>query len=308
MPMLKRLAIIGVGLIGGSLARAVKRAGLCEEIVGNGRDAAQLRKAVELGVIDRYDIDIANAVRDADMVVIAVPLGPMEQVLRACVGHIRSDTIITDVGSAKASVVTAARNAFGEVPANFVLGHPIAGTEKNGVEASFAELFQGRRVILTPLPHTATHALMQVRLLWRAVGAEVVEMGVEHHDEVLAATSHLPHILAYALVDTLVRMDTGMDVNPDFQRDQSEEIFRFAAGGFRDFTRIASSDPTMWRDICLANRTAIITLLERFRADLDTLTDFIRAGDSERILGVFTRAKAARDRCYQKEDNNSGVK
>lgn len=316
MPMLKRLAIIGVGLIGGSLARAVKRAGLCEEIVGSGRDAAQLRKAVELGVIDRYDIDIASAVHDADMVGIAVPLGAMEQVLRACVGHIRSDTIITDVGSAKASVVTAARNVFGEVPANFVLGHPIAGTEKNGVEASFAELFQGRRVILTPLPHTAPHALMQVHLLWRAVGAEVVEMGVEHHDEVLAATSHLPHILAYALVNTLVRMNTAMDVNSGSQGDlqgnpsidKSEEIFRFAAGGFRDFTRIASSDPTMWRDICLANRPAIITLLERFRGDLDTLTDFIRAGDSERILGVFTRAKAARDRCYQKEDNNSGVK
>ena len=302
--MIKRLAIIGVGLIGGSLARAVKRAGLCGEIVGSGRDVAQLRKAVELGVIDRYDIDIASAVRDADMVVIAVPLGAMEQVLRALVGHIRTDAIVTDVGSAKASVVSAARNVFGEVPANFVPGHPIAGTEKNGVEASFAELFQGRRVILTPLPHTDAHALAQVHLLWRTAGAEVVEMGVEHHDEVLAATSHLPHILAYALVDTLVRMDAGMDANAD----NSEEIFRFAAGGFRDFTRIASSDPVMWRDICLANRPAIITLLERFRGDLDALTELIRAGDSERILAVFSRAKAARDRCYQKENNNSGVK
>jgi prephenate dehydrogenase len=298
--MIKRLAIIGVGLIGGSLARAVKRAGLCEEIVGSGRDVVQLRKAVELGVIDRYDLDIASAVRDADMVVVAVPLGAMEQVLRALVGHIRPDTIITDVGSAKASVMTAARNVFGEVPANFVPGHPIAGTEKNGVEASFTELFQGRRVILTPLPHTDAHALAQVHLLWRAAGAEVVEMGVEHHDEVLAATSHLPHILAYALVDTLVRMDAGAD--------QGEEIFRFAAGGFRDFTRIASSDPTMWRDICLANRPAIITLLERFRGDLDALTDLIRASDSEGILAIFNRAKAARDRYYQKENHNSGVK
>lgn len=302
--MIKRLAIIGVGLIGGSLARAVRRAGLCEEIVGSGRDVAQLRKAVELGVIDRYDADIASAVRDADMVVIAVPLGAMEQVLRALAGHVRPDTIITDVGSAKASVVIAARNVFGEVPANFVPGHPIAGTEKNGVEASFAELFQGRRVILTPLPHTGAHALAQVHLLWRAAGAEVVEMGVEHHDEVLAATSHLPHILAYALVDTLVRMDAGMDANID----KSGEIFRFAAGGFRDFTRIASSDPTMWRDICLANRPAIIALLERFRGDLDALTDLIRASDSEGILAIFNRAKAARDRCYQKEEHNSGVK
>lgn len=306
--MIKRLAIVGVGLIGGSLARAVKRAGLCEEIVGSGRDVAQLRKAVELGVIDRYDIDIVSAVRDADMVVIAVPLGAMEQVLRALVGHIRPDTIITDVGSAKASVVTAARNVFGEVPANFVPGHPIAGTEKNGVEASFAELFQGRRVILTPLPHTDAYALAQVHLLWRTAGAEVVEMGVEHHDEVLAATSHLPHILAYALVDTLVRMDAGMDAGIDAGIDKGEEIFRFAAGGFRDFTRIASSDPVMWRDICIANRAAIITLLERFRSDLDALTDLIRASDSERILAVFSRAKAARDRCYQKENSNSGVK
>ena len=306
--MIKRLAIIGVGLIGGSLARAVRRAGLCEEIVGSGRDVAQLRKAVELGVIDRYDSDIASAVRDADMVVIAVPLGAMEQVLRALVGHVRPDTIITDVGSAKASVVIAARNVFGEVPAYFVPGHPIAGTEKNGVEASFAELFQGRRVILTPLPHTDAHALAQVHLLWRAAGAEVVEMGVEHHDEVLAATSHLPHILAYALVDTLVRMDAGMDANINANIDKSGEIFRFAAGGFRDFTRIASSDPTMWRDICLANRPAIITLLERFRGDLDALTDLIRASDSEGILAIFNRAKAARDRCYQKEEHNSGVK
>lgn len=300
MDIIKRLAIIGVGLIGGSLARAVRRAGLCEEIVGSGRDVAQLRKAVKLGVIDRYDSDIASAVRDADMVVIAVPLGAMEQVLRALAGHVRPDTIITDVGSAKASVVTAARNVFGEAPANFVPGHPIAGTEKNGVEASFAELFQGRRVILTPLPHTAARALAQVHMLWCAAGAEVVEMGVEHHDEVLAATSHLPHILAYSLVDTLVRMDAGTD--------QGEEIFRFAAGGFRDFTRIASSDPTMWRDICLANRPAIITLLERFRGDLDALTDLIRASDSEGILAIFNRAKAARDRCYQKEEHNSGVK
>lgn len=303
--MIKRLAIIGVGLIGGSLARAVKRVALCEEIVGGGRDVAQLRKAVELGVIDRYDTDIARAVHDADMVMLAVPLGAMEPVLRAIAGQVRPDTIITDVGSAKASVVVAARNVFGEVPANFVPGHPIAGTEKNGVEASFAELFQGRRVILTPLPHTNAHALTQVRLLWRATGAEITEMGVEHHDEVLAATSHLPHILAYALVDTLVRMDAGMDTSID----NSDEIFRFAAGGFRDFTRIASSDPVMWRDICLANRPAIITLLERFRSDLDALTASIRVGDSEGILAVFNRAKAARDRCYQKkEDNDSGAK
>lgn len=282
--MINRLAIIGVGLIGGSLARAARRAGVCREIVGGGRDEAQLRRAVELGVIDRYDMDIAAAVRDADMVVVAVPLGAMEAVLRRIAGQVRPDTVITDVGSAKGSVVAAARAAFGEVPPGFVPGHPIAGTEKNGVEASFAELFDGRRVILTPLPNTSAQALAAVRMLWRHAGAEVAQMDVAHHDEVLAATSHLPHVLAYVLVDTLVGMDA------------SEEIFRFAAGGFRDFTRIASSDPAMWRDICIANRAALLTVLERFRAELSSLTAAVEAADGERIVSVFSRAKAARDR------------
>lgn len=282
--MINRLAIIGVGLIGGSLARAARRAGVCRVIVGGGRDEAQLRRAVELGVIDRYDMDIAVAVRDADMVVVAVPLGAMEAVLRRIAGQVRPDTVITDAGSAKGSVVAAARAAFGEVPPGFVPGHPIAGTEKSGVEASFAELFEGRRVILTPLPNTSAQALAAVHALWQQVGAEVVEMDVAHHDEVLAATSHLPHVLAYALVDTLVGMDA------------SEEIFRFAAGGFRDFTRIASSDPAMWRDICIANRTALLMVLERFRAELSSLTAAIEAANGEHIVSVFSRAKAARDR------------
>lgn len=289
--MIKRLTIIGVGLIGGSLARSIKRAGVCREIVGGGRDEAQLRKALELGVVDRYEIDIAAAVHDADMVVVAVPLGAMEAVFRQIAGHVRPDAIITDVGSAKGSVVDAARAVFGEVPPTFVPGHPIAGTEKSGVEASFTGLFEGRRVILTPLPYTQPKALASVRALWQHTGAEVVEMGVEHHDEVLAATSHLPHLLAYALVDTLVRMD------------ESEEIFRFAAGGFRDFTRIASSDPAMWRDICLANRAAVLSVLERFMADIASLGEAIRAGDSERILSTFDRAKAARDRFCRQENN-----
>lgn len=282
--MINRLAIIGVGLIGGSLARAARRAGVCREIVGGGRDEAQLRRAVELGVIDRYALDIAAAVADADMVVVAVPLGAMEAVLRRIAGRARPDAVITDVGSAKGSVVAAARAAFGEVPPGFVPGHPIAGTEKSGVEASFAELFEGRRVILTPLSNTSAQALAAVRALWQQAGAEVVEMDVAHHDEVLAATSHLPHVLAYALVDTLVGMDA------------SEEIFRFSAGGFRDFTRIASSDPAMWRDICIANRAALLAVLERFRAELSSLTAAIEAADGERIVSVFSRAKAARDR------------
>ena len=282
--MIQRLCIIGVGLIGGSLARAVKRAGFCAEVVGSGRDENQLRRAVELGVIDRYETDPARAVIGADMVVLAVPLGAMEQVMRGIAPHVERDAVITDVGSAKGSVVTAAEAAFGAAPAHFVPGHPIAGTEKSGVEASAADLFQRRRVILTPLPYTAASAVAAVRTMWEQAGAEVVEMGAAHHDEVLAATSHLPHMLAFALVDTLARMH------------EQAEIFRYAAGGFRDFTRIASSDPVMWRDICLANREAVATMIDRYQGDLTVLRAAILRGDGKRIEEIFTRAKAARDR------------
>ncbi|MEJ2344416.1 MAG: prephenate dehydrogenase/arogenate dehydrogenase family protein [Gammaproteobacteria bacterium] len=282
--MLRSLCIIGVGLIGGSLARAARGAGLCAEIVGSGRNAANLQRAVELGVIDRYHTDPAVAVRGADLVVAAVPLGAMETVLRQIAPALAEDAVVTDVGSAKASVVAAARAALGDHARYFVPGHPIAGTERSGVEASFADLYQGRKVILTPVAETDPAATAKVRAVWAAVGAEVMEMAVAHHDEVLAATSHLPHVLAYALVDTLSRMG------------ESEEIFQYAAGGFRDFTRIASSDPVMWRDICLANRDALLGVIERYEADLRGLADAIRAGDGEQLLEVFARAKSARDR------------
>jgi prephenate dehydrogenase len=282
--MIKRLCIIGVGLIGGSLARALKRADYCAEVVGCGRDQAHLQRALELGVIDRCERDPARAVDGADVIVLAVPLGAMEDIMRAVAGHLKPDAVITDVGSAKRSVVTAAQAAFGVVPERFVPGHPIAGTEKNGVEASFAKLYEGRRVILTPLEHTAADALEVVRAMWARAGAEVVEMSVDHHDEVLAATSHLPHMLAFALVDTLARMH------------EQAEIFRYAAGGFRDFTRIASSDPVMWRDICLANRDAIAAMIDRFQGDLVGLREAVVQGDGKRIEEIFMRAKAARDR------------
>lgn len=287
--MINRLCIIGVGLIGGSLARALKRAGACAEVVGCGRDEAALRRAVELGVIDRYHSDPALAVSGADVVVLAVPLGMMEPVLRRIAPALSAGAVITDVGSAKGSVVAAAQAVFGTVPARFVPGHPIAGTEKSGVEASFAELFQGRRVILTPLSGTDAEAHRIVRRMWEQTGAEVVDMAVEHHDEVLAATSHLPHLLAFALVDTLARMQ------------ETAEIFRYAAGGFRDFTRIASSDPKMWRDICLANREAVVAMLDRFSDDLAGLRNAIDAEDGEAIAEVFTRAKTARDRFCRQE-------
>ncbi len=283
--MIQQLTIIGVGLIGGSLARALKQANYCREVVGCSRNEAHLQKALELGVIDRFSTDIGEAVKDADMVLVAVPLGAMESCFAAMAGHLSPDTVITDVGSSKASVIKAAKAAFGdELPPGFVPGHPIAGTEQSGVEASFSELFRNRRVILTPLASTSAEALSKVEAMWHETGAMVDEMAVEHHDEVLAATSHLPHLLAYGLVDTLVSMD------------KSEEIFRFAAGGFRDFTRIASSDPIVWRDICIANQPALLAMMERFQSDLEKLTESVRTGDADALGEIFQRAKSARSR------------
>ncbi|MGM0593259.1 MAG: prephenate dehydrogenase [Pseudomonadota bacterium] len=281
--MIKRLTIIGVGLIGGSLARALKAAGACGEIVGWGRSPAPLQKALELGVIDRAESDIATAVKGADVVLIGVPVGAMEGVLAQLKPHLESQTVVTDVGSTKGSVVAAAQQVFGILPPRFVPGHPIAGTEKSGVEAAFAELYRDRRVILTPDEESDPEAVALVRTLWEQAGAEVIEMSVVHHDEVLAATSHLPHMLAFTLVDTLARLE------------DHDDIFRFAAGGFRDFTRIASSNPQMWHDICLNNRDALLKMLRRFSDDLNSLADAIDSGDGDTLLETFERAKAARD-------------
>lgn len=281
--MIKQLTIIGVGLIGGSLARALKRAGAVERVVGAGRDAQHLAQALSLGVIDHMETDIGAAVEHADIVVVAVPVGAMESVFRAMAPKLGRNTIITDVGSTKGSVVAAAQAAFGTLPAGFVPGHPIAGTEKSGVAASFAELFEQRRVILTPTSSSSQDAVARVRRMWEITGARVVETGVEHHDQVLAATSHLPHLLAFALVDTLATMD------------DKQEIFDYAAGGFADFTRIASSDPVMWHDICVHNEAALLAILDRFEGDMQRLRNAIDHHDGDYLLKVFTRAKAARD-------------
>jgi len=282
--MIERLCVIGVGLIGGSLARALRAAAACREVVGAGRSAAHLQTAVDLGVIDRYETDLAQAVSGADMVVVCVPLGAMEGVFHAIKGQLAGQVVLTDAGSAKCSVIEAAQRAFGSVPDFFVPGHPIAGTEQSGVEASFPGLYQDRRVILTPLPNTLSAATARVRAMWEVAGAEVVSMDPVHHDAVLAATSHLPHLLAYSLVDTLSRLD------------ENNEVFDYAAGGFRDFTRIASSDPVMWRDICLANGDAILRMIGRFVDDLQALSEAIGNHDGQQLLDVFTAAKAARDR------------
>lgn len=253
--MIRRLTVIGVGLIGGSLARALRRAGAVGEVVGCSRRIEHLQRAVDLGVIDRYETDMATAVAGADMVVVSVPLGAMEAVFRAISPALAADAVVTDVGSSKASVMAAVEAACDGVPAWFVPGHPIAGAERSGVEASFADLYETRRVILTPVEVTDPAATTRVRTMWERCGARVSEMQVAHHDEVLAATSHLPHILAYGPVDTLANLE------------EHDEVFQHAAGGFRDFTRIASSDPTMWRDICLANRVAILKMMDFYTRD-----------------------------------------
>lgn len=286
-PFIQRLCIIGVGLIGGSLARALKQAGAVDEVIGAGRCRETLEKALQLQVIDRYEVALKAAVAGADVIVIAVPLGAMLKVFTAIAPHIPKDCVLTDVGSAKGSVLGHIRQVFGEAAlGNFVPGHPIAGTERSGVAASCATLFQQRRVILTPLVETEARAHNLVQRMWEATGAEVVAMGVRHHDEILAATSHLPHMLAYALVDSLARLD------------DRAEIFRYAAGGFRDFTRIASSDPQMWHDICVANRGPLLEVIELFTHDLARLVEAIRDSDSASILDIFQRAKHARDNLY----------
>jgi len=281
--VIERLCVIGVGLIGGSLARALRDAGHVREIVGASRNPVHLQRAVELGVIDRFDTDLASAVQGADMIFVSVPLGAMGAVFRSIRDALTDGAVVTDGGSVKASVVADISEAIGEIPSWFVPGHPIAGTEQSGVDASFSELYKDRRVILTPLAETDATAVSRVRAMWEAVGATVSEMDVKHHDEVLAATSHLPHILAYTLVESLARMS------------EQREIFEYAAGGFRDFTRIASSDPVMWRDICLANGEAVLNMLERFNRDLASLSEAIRASDGDRILQIFSEAKSARD-------------
>ena len=288
---IKRLAILGVGLIGGSLARALRRAGVCDTIIGFGRNENNLKKAVQLGVIDDYSLQAAAAVKDADMIVLATPLSTIDALFAELAGAIPAGATITDAGSAKHSVIkAAASNLSHEQFQRFIPGHPIAGTEKSGVEASFAELYEDHLVILTPTDEQYAGHTGIVARMWEATGARVVTMPVEHHDQILAATSHLPHMLAYALVDCLAGMQ------------DRDEIFQYAAGGFADFTRIASSSPRMWADICMANRDYLVQVLEQFDQHLVDIKEAIAAGNSDLLLDIFTRAKAARDQFTQKNN------
>ncbi len=280
---LRRLVVVGLGLIGGSFAKGIREKGLFEEVVGVDRDPETRRLAVELGVVDRCEESLAAGCREADVIQLAVPILAMEKVLGELATFDLGNAILTDVGSAKGNVVRAAKAVFGGMPARFIPGHPIAGSEQSGVEAANAKLFRRHKVILTPLDNADADAVQCVESLWRGLGADVEQMDVEHHDEVLAATSHLPHLLAFTLVDSLAK------------RSENLEIFRYAAGGFRDFTRIAGSDPVMWHDIFLANRGAVLRILDVFRDDLDALREAVDKGDGQQLMGVFTRARVARE-------------
>lgn len=282
-PKIGRLVVVGLGLIGGSFAKGLRERGLCREVVGVDLDAESCRLAVQLGVVDRCESDLAAACQGAEVIQLAVPILAMEKVLAQLARIDLGNAVLTDVGSAKGNVVRAARLAFSGKAVRLVPGHPIAGSEQSGVEAANAELFRRHKVILTPSEHSDEAAVALVEGLWRELGADVESMEVEHHDQVLAATSHLPHLLAFTLVDSLAK------------RSENLEIFRYAAGGFRDFTRIAGSDPVMWHDIFLANREAVLRTLDTFRDDLDALRDAVDAGDGHQLLGVFTRARVARE-------------
>jgi prephenate dehydrogenase len=281
--MIPRLAIIGVGLIGGSLALALKEAGAVGEVVGYGRGKPNLEKALELGVIDRYSRDPVEAVTDADVVFLATPVQTLAEVTKQFLAGLKPGAIITDGGSVKGEVAKALEPLM---PAGiyFVPGHPIAGTENSGAEAAFATLYRGKRCILTPTEQTNPQALALVEQMWKTVGSEVVKMSLEKHDKVLAAISHLPHMVAYSLVNAVGSYD-----------HYEENILEYSAGGFRDFTRIASSDPTMWRDIAETNREALLEMMGQFEIFFAELKADVAQGSGEKLFEFFHRSKQLRD-------------
>ena len=282
MRRLKTLAVIGVGLIGGSFALGLRRAGIATRVVGFDRDRGALESAASLGVIDTAAESVSEAVKGADLVVIAVPVRAVGPVLHDVALSLDGDAIVTDVGSTKAGVVAVAREELRERFARFVPGHPIAGRETSGVESAIPDLFRGARVVLTPEAQTAPDAVEVVRGAWEAVGGRVAIADAADHDRIFAAVSHLPHILSFALVSELA------------SRDNAAELLGFAAGGFRDFTRIAASSPQMWRDIALQNRDALLAEIDRYGARLAVFRDLVERGDASGLERLMTEARAVR--------------
>ncbi len=283
MSMCRKVVIYGVGLIGGSLAAALKENRFADEIVGAGRTRANLEKALELDCIDRAATDFEAELADADIVVAATPVTTIKKVFEAIASADVRDCIVTDVASVKGSVVEFALAAFGADFPNFVPAHPIAGREHSGVTAAIASLYQGKRTILTPLPYTDADAVERVTGMWEAAGSAVSQMTVANHDTLLAASSHLPHMVAFALVNYIA------------EHSRSQECFDLAASGFYDFTRIASSDPVMWHDICMTNSAAVADELEGYVRQLESLVELVRERQSNRLVSALQSAKAARD-------------
>lgn len=282
-----KLVVVGVGLIGGSLAAALKRADVVDRVVGVGRSRTNIEHALSLGVIDEASGDIANAAVDADIVLVAVPVGQTASVIEQLPVALEGGTIVTDAGSTKCDFAALVRAQLGEQIGteglgNIVPGHPIAGAERTGVKAATPDLFVGKRVVLTPLPESNNASVDRVQAMWRACGAEVTRMSAEHHDSVFSAVSHLPHVLSYALVAMIA------------SRGNAEELFSFAASGFRDFTRIAGSSPEMWRDICATNGDQIVSDIEAFQQALATMANHIRAGEVDSLESIFSTAVRAR--------------
>ncbi|MBI2308507.1 MAG: prephenate dehydrogenase/arogenate dehydrogenase family protein [Rhodocyclales bacterium] len=281
-PEFGKVVVFGVGLIGGSFALALKAAGEVGEVVGFGRSLGTLTQALDLGLIDRVGANPGQEVADADLVLIATPVGQMAEIMERIAPYLGPDTVVTDGGSTKSDVVAAARAAFGDKIAQFVPAHPIAGAENSGAAAARADLFRERKVVLTPLPENPVLNVARVRSAWEWCGAQIFELTPAEHDQVFAAVSHLPHLLSFALVHDLA------------VRDNRELFFTFAASGFRDFTRIAASHPEMWRDIALANREALLLELDRYQVQLAEMRAALAAGDGERLEEIFDTARTAR--------------
>ncbi|KQT01766.1 MULTISPECIES: prephenate/arogenate dehydrogenase family protein [unclassified Rhizobium] len=277
------IALIGIGLIGSSIAREIKDKGLAGSVTVSTRSEATLKRAQELNLGDRYTTSASDAVKDADLVIVSVPVGASGAVAAEIAASLKPGAVVTDVGSTKGSVIAQMKPHMPE-GVHFIPGHPIAGTEYSGPDAGFIGLFKGRWCILTPLPETDETAKAKLRTFWETLGSMVDDMDPEHHDKVLAIVSHLPHIIAYNIVGTA----------DDLEAVTESEVIKYSASGFRDFTRLAASDPTMWRDVCLHNKDAILEMLARFSEDLAYLQRAIRWGDGDKLFDLFTRTRAIR--------------
>lgn len=283
-PRINKLVIIGVGLIGGSFALALKKANVVKHVVGVGRTRKNLNTALKLGVIDDISLDAAQAVRDADLVLIGTPVGQMAGVMKTIAPHLGDKTVVTDGGSTKQDVIACARKYLGRHFSRFVPAHPMAGTENSGAAAAFPDLYRGRKVILVPQRETSARALALVRAAWTVCGATVVRLQAREHDEILAAVSHLPHVAAFALMGTLAK------------RKDAKRVLGFSAGGLRDTVRIAGSSPEMWRDIFLANRTALLADIDKYINEIKYLRSSLKAGDGDALQAQCERARHARER------------